>query len=129
MKQENYQLISYISDLYEKSKDLKDKMFIVENEANLTYYKVTTKTEKLAIAFCDEYECSCYDLYSNGDEDDCPWNWWKGWMKVVNYDDLDIGEEVWDLDNHSFEWCKVANLLVKTENGFKNKYENKKENK
>ena len=47
-------------------------------------------------------------------------------MKVVNYDDLNIGEEVWDLDNHSFEWCEVANLLVKTENGFKDRYENKK---
>ena len=31
-------------------------------------------------------------------------------------------KEVWDLDNHSFEWCEVANLLVKTENGFKDRY-------
>ena len=37
MKQENYQLTSYIFELYEKSKDLEDKVFIVENEANLTY--------------------------------------------------------------------------------------------
>lgn len=123
MKQENYKMAN-ISDLYEKSKDLEDKMFIVENEANLVYYKVTTKSEELAIAFCDEYECSVYDLYANDDVEDC-WGWWEGWMKVVNYDDLEIGEEVWDLDNCSFEWCKVANLLVKTENGFKDRYENK----
>ena len=61
MKQEKYEITENIFDLYEKSKDLKDKMFIVENEVNFTYYKVTTKTEELAIAFCNEYECTVYE--------------------------------------------------------------------
>ena len=46
MKQEKYEITENIFDLYEKSKDLKDKMFIVENEVNFTYYKVTTKNRR-----------------------------------------------------------------------------------
>jgi hypothetical protein len=120
MKQEKYQLTSYISDLYEKSKDLEDKIFIVENEVSLTYYKVNTKTEELAIAFCNEYECTVYDSYANDEVEDC-WNWWKNHFKIINFDDLRQNEDVIDLDDYNFIWCEEPKIIFKYMNGFKEK--------
>ena len=118
MKQENYKMTVNISNLYEKSKDLEDKMFIVENEVSLTYYKVTTKTEELAIAFCDEYECTFYDSYANDEVEDC-WGWWENQFKIINF--ADIRDDVIDLDDYNFDWCEEPKILIKCMNGFKEK--------
>jgi hypothetical protein len=120
MKQEKYKITENIFDLYEKSKDLKDKMFIVENEVSLTYYKVTTKTEELAIAFCNEYECTVYDSYANDEMEDC-WGWWKNHFKIINFVDLGQNEDVIDLDDYNFDWCEEPKILIKYMNGFKEK--------
>ena len=117
MKQEKYEITENIFDLYEKSKDLKDKMFIVENEVNFTYYKVTTKTEELAIAFCNEYECTVYDSYANDEVEDC-YGWWKNHFKIIDFADLEQGEEVIDLDDYNFIWCEEPKIIVKYMNLF-----------
>lgn len=101
-------------------------MYVEDDESRI--YKVNCNTLEESIELIHRYENYVYDLYGGEtwSEDDT-WGWWEyRKYEIVNYDDLDIGEEVWDLDNHSFEWCEVANLLIKTENGFKDRYENKK---
>lgn len=118
MKQEIYEMTKYISDLYEKSKDLEDKMFIVENEVSLICYKVTTKTEELAIAFCNEYECTVYDSYANDEVEDC-WGWWENHFKIIDF--ADIRDDVIDLDDYNFDWCEEPKILIKYMNGFKKK--------
>lgn len=118
MKQEKYEMTKYIFDLYKKSKDLEDKMFIVENEVSLICYKVTTKTEELAIAFCNEYECTVYDSYANDEVEDC-WGWWKNHFKIIDF--ADIRDDVIDLDDYNFDWCEEPKILIKYMNGFKEK--------
>ena len=49
MKKENYSVTHSIYSHYENVKELPDKVFFLENGCTNQIYKVTTKTDKLAI--------------------------------------------------------------------------------
>lgn len=111
MKEENYKLTSHIEELYEKSKDLEDKVFYISLYGNQPY-KVTTKTLELACAFAEECESSIYDLWADDDND--IYNNWVGRFEEIKYEDIEVGDEIWDLDDYNFEYCKFPKSFTKT---------------
>ena len=69
MKKENYSVTQSIYSHYENVKELPDKVFFLENGCTNQIYKVTTKTDKLAIHLAEECESSVYDAWANDDID------------------------------------------------------------
>ena len=69
MKKENYSVTQSIYPHYEYVKELPDKVFFLENGCTNQIYKVTTKTDKLAIHLAEECESSVYDAWANDDID------------------------------------------------------------
>lgn len=105
MKEENYNVTQSISSHYEYVKELPNKVFFLENECTNQIYKVTTKTDKLAIQLAEECESSVYDAWANDDVD--VYGLWVGNIKVVDFNKIDENASIWDLDDgYSFEWCE-----------------------
>jgi len=103
MKKEKYNITEHIAGLYEKSKDLPDKVFYVARDECINYCKVTTKTLELACAFAERFEVCIYDSWADDDSFDC-WGIWEDAYDEVNYDDIEEWESIYDLDNYSFKY-------------------------
>lgn len=109
MNEENYKLTGRIEELYEKSKDLKDKTFYVYAEG-YRIYKVTTKTLELACVFAEECEDSLYDLWADDDID--TYGYWNNKFKEIKYEDIK-NDKIYDLDDYDFEYCKFPKSFRK----------------